>query len=728
MAKTKSSTGGKPAKQSNKPSNPTQPIDSAVVSNTAMVDKSSHRNQNTTVAAATQPPTELQPEQMIVICKFDIVLPDMSHTIPYECTSENTIYDIRQYLYDVVGTCHITNYHFETDGIDNNDRIQLNDFVELSQYPVLCNNGVSNVNQSINDITAHKLYVVYDMYDERTAKLHIKRIREIILNPPVTTIESDNTTNDTKSDTSLLESRQIELDGSVDDAVQITDLLTDKQYKAMELHEQLQSIQCIYSIQLSLYNPPGTQAKLRGDLLYLTVHTLENIEYHITVRSNGFHVNQTESNNHMITKFNPLPRTDDTKYSAHSLHTLLCQLSVLYKTKYQQKCKLNTVENTLESSRITIDHIAAIDSSNWLSYHQSTLVHSNIGVVEDTTIDITQSGRDYNEEYQTALETTQTKNNPSNDILLHDKLVYTTYKEFIDTSIHAVQLILSGLLPPINPLENAVQHVYVYNSIFFSYAHTLQQLHEYKQQQVNNDADGKSIDNDDIESISYDKINADINSIAQINLFPGASELHTIATCIVRQSGHRIIAQTIIPGILYERVNKHIFGTLNKDQQFISNNELFNSRVQTISNILHIDSHTIVDKSAARHIIELGYETKGIDGADGRSYLLDLFRTTPVDTYWLQNHAEHNELEKQYILRHTLVSAYCHQQAKNAVIHNVDSSKQLDNNSTADAVNQQIEHNQQIYDNKFNSIRFDVDLYTKHSVDTGDDRYVSIGL
>ena len=44
------------------------------------------------------------------------------------------------------------------------------------------------------------------------------------------------------------------------------------------------------------------------------------------------------------------------------------------------------------------------------------------------------------------------------------------------------------------------------------------------------------------------------------------------------------------------------------------------------------------DKDNVRHDLEASVETKGLIGTDGRKYVLDLYRISPLDVTWLEQH------------------------------------------------------------------------------------------
>ena len=78
---------------------------------------------------------------------------------------------------------------------------------------------------------------------------------------------------------------------------------------------------------MSGWNPPPGNRKLQGDLMYLSVVTLEEKRFHITASSRGFFVNQSTEE-----EFNP--RAGSPRVVHHSLIDLLGQLSPLFKRNF----------------------------------------------------------------------------------------------------------------------------------------------------------------------------------------------------------------------------------------------------------------------------------------------------------------------------------------------------------------------------------------------------------
>jgi len=90
-------------------------------------------------------------------------------------------------------------------------------------------------------------------------------------------------------------------------------------------------------INSSGFNPVPNNRRYQGDLYYINVKTIEEVDMHITASVDGFFVNLSHQNN-----FNPNPNP---KYSINiSLLDLLMQISPKFKSKFQ---------STLKSIKIT---------------------------------------------------------------------------------------------------------------------------------------------------------------------------------------------------------------------------------------------------------------------------------------------------------------------------------------------------------------------------------------
>lgn len=113
----------------------------------------------------------------------------------------------------------------------------------------------------------------------------------------------------------------------------------------------------IKSIAVSPWNPPPYHLRTKGHLLYLVVTTNENEQHHITGHVSGFYVNKSSN-----ASFDPFPRQAPKARQAHSLLTLLEELSPSFNSSFQQ-----LHEHNAKKELLTIFHLSnAIPANPWL--------------------------------------------------------------------------------------------------------------------------------------------------------------------------------------------------------------------------------------------------------------------------------------------------------------------------------------------------------------------------
>ena len=99
-----------------------------------------------------------------------------------------------------------------------------------------------------------------------------------------------------------------------------------------------------------------------------------------------------------------------------------------------------------------------------------------------------------------------------------------------------------------------------------------------------------------------------------------------MATCLVNYSGHRVICQSIIPGILnnHDLSSLAEYGTVD-DKKNIVANEHFHKLMVKVAESLSIKVNKVIDPSNQNKVEIAGsIEVKGIRGADKRAYIVDL--------------------------------------------------------------------------------------------------------
>jgi len=108
--------------------------------------------------------------------------------------------------------------------------------------------------------------------------------------------------------------------------------------------------------------------------------------------------------------------------------------------------------------------------------------------------------------------------------------------------------------------------------------------------------------------------------------------LYYLATTVVNYRGHRIIAQSIIPGILNNSELSSLaeYGTVD-EQKTIQSNEEFHEMMKNVCSKLNIQVNKLIDGNGEEVELAGCVEVKGIRGTDKRCYVVDLQGMTPRD-------------------------------------------------------------------------------------------------
>jgi len=415
----------------------------------------------------------------------------------FECSSLTTIFDIRTFLLEQPVTCHLTNYQLEF------DRELLNDMSQLIQYP--------------NLIAAHTtkhspvIFMRREYYDERSAKLHFRRLREILVRPPRemvhssvpdlererweriqnenkrrNNIQNHQTKNKQISSNQRPRSTQQNEKSNAEEALAVLNLLSEEESPdtSNELTDtvvELKSfpftdespfaiIQCLQNINYSCWNPPNGNRRLRGDLIYVEVVTLEGSSIHVTASLDGWFVNRSNNRSfdgHMADK-------KDSPAGGkiyHSLCDLIKKVSPMFETRFNDLLSGTVLIHPFESlevqpSLVTPDWLLKDESNRHVDWNQAEdYQFVTLGV--NQTSGISSLPRDWNEEIASTRELPKTSFEERVTRFKHLQRIHT---EFIEACRIGVKAVVDGNIPPINPLESQRAHVFIFNSIFFSYA------------------------------------------------------------------------------------------------------------------------------------------------------------------------------------------------------------------------------------------------------------------
>ncbi|XXG96543.1 hypothetical protein Hte_002827 [Hypoxylon texense] len=547
-----------------------------------------------------------------------IRLPHEPSKINVMVSPQEQVHELRQSVIELPAAFQYSCFHLEHAG----ERI--NDFVQLSDVK-----GVGPDSE---------IRLVEDPYTEKDARLHVIRIRDLV----GAAGDRTDTLHGVLPGVSLFDG--VTTSAKDTDNVQASAFDFDAPAKPFTLipEEEEPAPKTVKSIALSPWNPPPYHFRQKGHLLYLLVTTNEGDQHQITSHVGGFYVNKSSNN-----KFDPLPRAAPKSYSAHSLFSLLGLISPSFSESFEQLLQYNNRKDPLATFQLT----NAIPSAPWLVPSQSSPLCAHTADITRTQegylisgVDNTDTLRDWNEEFQSARELPK---ETVQDRVFRERFISKLFADYTDAAARGAILVARDEVTPLNPTEGRDAQIFVYNNVFFSFG-----------------ADGvgtfTSEGGDDAARVATGK---DVNGVRMVNQLD-IDGLYSPATVVVDYLGKRIVGQTVVPGIFKQREpgeNSIEYGAV-EGKEIVAADERFAPTFAELSKALKVKKHPVWDKDGKRWDLEASVETKGLMGTDGRKYVLDLYRITPLDVLWLEENGvdegEQKELEyphRMTVLRPELV-------------------------------------------------------------------------
>ena len=570
-------------------------------------------------------------------------------------------------------------FHLEYNGL------RINDCIELSEVKGL--------------VPGAELKLVEDPYTEKEARQHLLRVRDLIgavgdrvdtlhgmcagisLHDTIIphTIESTPNQNSKMLKSTASEQAHALVDYGFDAPASIRAILPPTED---------QPPKTIKSISLSPWNPPPYYFRQMGHLMYILLTTNEGEQFQITAHVSGFFVSKSSNS-----KFDPYPRPQPKNASAHSLLNLIAKLSPSFEASFALLQQYNARKDPLANIQIT----STIPANPWLvpaaesspSAHQPDIVRTQESYLF-SGLDNAETLRDWNEEFQTTRELPKES---VQDRVFRERLTVKLFAEYNEAAARGAIMVARGEVAPLNPTENRDAQIFVYNNVFFSYG-----------------ADGvgmfTSEGGDEAARVAVGKDVTGIRAVNQLDI----DGLFTPGTIVVDYLGKRIVGQSIVPGIFKQREpgeNQIDYGGV-EGRDVVAANEVFVPVFSKFSKALRVKKHDVWDKEGKKHTLEASVETKGLLGTDGRKYILDLYRLTPLDIRWLEEHwidgtnIKDKPLERNYphrmtVLRAELVEAYWRVKmgdyVKEEVARRRASANASSQNSSSDAVIPQVIEN-----------------------------------
>ncbi|KAK3743452.1 hypothetical protein QZH41_019537, partial [Actinostola sp. cb2023] len=487
---------------------------------------------------------------------------------------QDNVQDMRQVVLDRPESCYRTCFSLLLDGV------RLDDFAELHMIEGLKDNSL--------------IKAVEETYTVREARIHLRRLKDLLSTSFEANAQSavDNLSLSFLSAIAGIdvEEEALKTKGQSQGTMSTEECIPPSHVfgsdEVLPLLEPLYPANtepkvpnCVKSLAPSSWNPPPGYRKLGGDLMYIDITTLEEDQVVVTASTSGFFVNKTNG-----ATFNSQPSGEPCR--SHTLVGLLNQLSPLFRKNFAALQKTSLKRHPLEVIP-TPFQAAAI----------------RIGYEEHMPGQL----RDWNEELQSAREL---PHDTMQQRLLRERALFKITSDFVSAATKGAMTVVDGNVMAINPGEDEKKRMFLWNNIFFSFA--------FDSREHYSDLGGMTLTNGDLMGVmAYNRIDN--------------KGLFTLGTVVVDYRGYRVIAQSIIPGILQrEQEQSVVYGSIDSGKN-VASHEKFVKLLEKAGRSLHIRPHNVMDSNNEEVKICSSIECKGIIGADGRHYILDLFKTFPPD-------------------------------------------------------------------------------------------------
>lgn len=589
-----------------------------------------------------------------------IALPHSSNKVQIMVAPHEQVHEVRQSIIELPAALQYSCFHLEHKG----ERI--NDFVQISDI-----NGIGHESE---------IQLVEDPYTEKEARIHLVRVRELI----GAAGDRTDTIQGILPGLSLFDKVAAEAGDVADKAspAPITeyDFAASPAVSTLLPEESDPAPKTVKAISLSPWNPPPAHLRQKGHLLYLIVTTNEGEQHQITAHVGGFFVNKSSN-----AKFDPFPRPAPKGHAAHSLLSLIEEISPSFAGSFAQLQEFNNRKEPLATFQIT----NAIPAAPWLIPSSSSPLCSHIPDITRTQesfliagVENTDTLRDWNEEFQSAKELPK---DGVQDRVFRERLLSKLYADYNDAAARGAVLVARGEVAPLNPTEERDAQIFVYNNVFFSFG-----------------ADGvgtfTSEGGDEAARVATGKDVSGVKLVNQLDI----DGLYTPGTVVVDYLGKRIVGQSIVPGIFKQRdpgENQIDYGAVD-GKDVVAANDKFTSVFEKLSQALKVKKHAVWDKDGKRFDLESSVETKGLLGTDGRKYVLDLYRITPLDIAWLEEHGVQGETatgseypHRMTVLRPELVELFVRNKMRDWV--NAELAKRAESKKDAKAIEEKPEGDEQ---------------------------------
>ncbi|XP_056130596.1 clustered mitochondria protein homolog [Lampris incognitus] len=368
-------------------------------------------------------------------------------------------------------------------------------------------------------------------------------------------------------------------------------------------------------LSLSCWNPPPGPRKLQGDFLYLTVVTLEGRRYDITSCPRGFCVNRSTGE-----LFDPRPAQSSPV--CHCLTDLLCHISPAFK----QALTTLTKRSQLPPAEIMPTPYRTL---SWLGPSCASRTHKNsfsrLGLDEQA------QAPDWNEELQAARDLPQ---GSLEERLQRDRALLQVNSAFVWAVTLGAEAVMDGCVEPVN--RNPDDPAFLLGGLFMTRGAASTVLSGERGRRACQRLELKGVQ-------AY----SDLDGMHQ--------GLHTLPTAIVDYRGVRLSAQGLAPGLEASEQDQDssavprglLYGVNARPQESPHRRRLLELLAQS-AKALSLQRHVAMAPNGHQVPLFTSVDAQGLVGADGRLYLLDVFRTFPADAnFWPEEKKEINQEEEE---------------------------------------------------------------------------------
>ncbi|GAA5956329.1 hypothetical protein JCM3765_005630 [Sporobolomyces pararoseus] len=292
---------------------------------------------------------------------------------------------------------------------------------------------------------------------------------------------------------------------------------------------------CIKSLGVSPWSPPPHHRRLRGDLIYINISTLESETYTITGSTAGFCVSKITASN-----FDPSPRSVLPKGVRsgpyQSLFELLSDISPAFR-----KNLTSLIAKILRPDLSQTDLVASLAITNSIPaapylipspLHASDPLRTQAAylLTGSTTAEQLPSARDWNDDFGQFYDLPKSDDDQR---LLRERLISRAQADLVLAATRGAMQVARGDVPPINPNEPLSAHTFIHNNLLFTKAEDSIGL--YTNGLGGNEA-SRYAAGKDLKGIELlERLDVDGLSVMQ--------------TVLVDYQGSRWIVQTLIPGL-----------------------------------------------------------------------------------------------------------------------------------------------------------------------------------